>query len=473
MNSKILNHIKKITVVFMIVILCLTSTASTVSAAWWDDLVNKIKNIVKFDDINIDTTYFTELKEKFEEMLITGDFSYEKIIEAIMSIIPAGENQDFLLFAVDAYAGNRASMLGLSLDDLDLNLDLDLSGLLKTLIKLLSSLIGGVMGLIGGELEADITDTITIDAATAKQFTNDDKYNVTLSANVYRHNNDQGKWAVVVHPFMLNGKIMANSVGKMYYEQGFNVIAPDLRGFGSSDGSVALGFLESLDVYDWLVELDKKYEPKEVIVHGVSLGAATTNFLSGIDEFLQNEKAPVKMTGIKSLKDDLHVIGLVEDCGYVKMEDFAGKDMILGLGIGLTDNNFWYYGDASYSLQHCDIPIMIIHGDADTMVDPDNADNIEKIVKDNGGDAEKHIIKGGAHAAILMGNNDDYKDWVTDFIKKCEETITVTVTEEAQTTDAAPEDDEKTQSPWGDWEMPSWWNFGMSRFTNALRAFSK
>ena len=129
----------------------------------------------------------------------------------------------------------------------------------------------------------------TNEATTAGKLSGD-KYKVKLSGNIYyadldsNGNPTSNKWVVLVHGFMMNGQAMADAVGQMYLEQGFNILAPDLRGFGKSEGSVAMGYLESLDVWDWLTYLNQQYPNNcdEIVVHGVSLGGATTVFLSGL-----------------------------------------------------------------------------------------------------------------------------------------------------------------------------------------------
>ena len=112
----------------------------------------------------------------------------------------------------------------------------------------------------------------------------DDKYcldgnNSKLSANVYVHDEKSTKWVVLLHPFMTNGSVMYGVLGETYKELGYNVLAPDLRGFGNSSGKVAMGYLESLDTYDWLLDLHYNYEkrygvknqPETIIVHGKSI----------------------------------------------------------------------------------------------------------------------------------------------------------------------------------------------------------
>ena len=103
--------------------------------------------------------------------------------------------------------------------------------------------------------------------------------------------------------------------------QGFNVLAPDLRGFGASSGSVAMGYLESLDVYDWIKDLNAtpaKYgvstAPKTIVVHGISLGGATTLQLATNPDIAAANGGPYT----RSLTD-LNVKGFVDDCGYTSM----------------------------------------------------------------------------------------------------------------------------------------------------------
>lgn len=283
-----------------------------------------------------------------------------------------------------------------------LDLNLDTSGLTDMLL-----------GLLGGSNSLTITPkTAEITSDTAYRFTQDEKYKVTLKAKIYENNLESGKWVVLIHPFLLNGEFIANSIAPFYLEKGYNVIAPDLRGFGDSEGSVALGFLESLDIYDWLNYLDRSdYKVDKVIIHGVSLGAATTNFVSGIDKFIPE-------LNLRSLENELHVIGLVEDCGYTDMTQFGDKSMLLGLGIGLTEANFETYSNAEKSLMHCKLPMFIIHGTSDTTVKPANAEAVATTVQ---GPVKKWDVQGGMHAFIIMGSKkDEYKKNVQQYIADCE-----------------------------------------------------
>ena len=409
MSSKIFNHIKKVIVAMAIVVICSPHAAYAFSfgsssndgTSFIQSLINKLFKIEQKEEVEYITP--EEALEKLQALKNVENVELDDIY-AILNQMESGSAKNQLIGTVDTFAVTASSESS----------GFSIGSLLNILIGLLSSLVDGLVGLIGGDaLPVEATD-ITITATTAGKFA--DGYGVTLNANVYKNEKASNKWALLIHPFMMSGETMANAVGPYYYEAGYNILAIDLRGFGDSEGSVALGFLESLDAYDWLVEMNTNKavfgDIDHIIVHGTSLGAATTNFLSGIDKFMANGPQAMDLKSLPELK----VVGLVEDCGYKNMEQFAKKDFIMSLGIGLTEDNFDYYSNALNSLKHCELPMLIIHGDADTMVDyEENAPVIAETVKDS----TLVTIDGGAHALIIMGSNDTYADAVNKFIDKC------------------------------------------------------
>ncbi len=88
----------------------------------------------------------------------------------------------------------------------------------------------------------------------------------------------------------------------VYYNCGYNVILPDLRLSGLSDGDhYTMGWDERKDIKLW-IDLAKKIfsDSTQIVIHGVSMGAATTMMLAG-DTLPQNVK------------------WFVEDCGYTSV----------------------------------------------------------------------------------------------------------------------------------------------------------
>ena len=240
-------------------------------------------------------------------------------------------------------------------------------------------------------------------------------------------------------------------IGAIYLDQGFNVIAPDLRGCGSSEGKSTMGYLESLDVYDWLTYLNSAYPNNcnEIIVHGVSLGGATTLFLSGLE-----------VDGV-SIKDK-KVIGVIEDCGYTSMtgiindlfgslgdselvakvlgllnkvdlgnlgntlaSDSLVKNLLINtIDVGLTEENFDEKQNALNSLANAEVPILIIHGNADSTVPFENSDRVYETAMNNNKIpyVQRFIAEDENHAFIIMGNKYNvYEGHVQNFIAKAEE----------------------------------------------------
>lgn len=206
----------------------------------------------------------------------------------------------------------------------------DTGSFLDSLISMLDSLLNTN---IGGSSSID-SRTLTLKSYTVCETVGGD-YCLSdkgLSANVYISNANSDKWAVLLHGVNMTGKQIYSALGEMYTSQGYNVLAPDLRGAGDSEGRVAMGYLESLDVYDWIKDLNTNYErfgvnkkPKTIVVHGVSLGGATTLQLATNPD-IASAKGGVYSANLT----DLNVKGFVDDCGYTSMTGIVTGMLSLG-----------------------------------------------------------------------------------------------------------------------------------------------
>lgn len=225
----------------------------------------------------------------------------------------------------------------------------DTEKFLNSIISILDSLLNTN---IGGN-SSIVSKTLTLKSYTVCETIGGD-YCLSdngLSANVYISDANSNKWAVLLHGVNMTGKQIYSTLGEMYTSQGYNVIAPDLRGAGKSEGKVAMGYLESLDTYDWIKDLNTNYarygvnsKPETIVVHGVSLGSATTLQLA------TNPDIASASGGVYSANlTELNVKGFVDDCGYASMTgiitgmlslgDSSQSTALLG-GFDIDVNNF-------------------------------------------------------------------------------------------------------------------------------------
>ena len=145
------------------------------------------------------------------------------------------------------------------------------------------------------------------------------------------------------------------------HELGYNVVMPDLHACGESEGeAIQMGWKDRLDVLHWM----KTFQADTMVVHGVSMGAATTMMLSG-------ETMP---EGIKDLR-------FVEDCGYTSVwDEFANQlneqfslppfPLMYSTSLLCQLRYGWNFSEASAleQVRKCSYPMLFIHGSTDTFV---------------------------------------------------------------------------------------------------------
>lgn len=145
-----------------------------------------------------------------------------------------------------------------------------------------------------------------------------------LNGYLYINDIEKSKWAVVLHGNLASGTSIFADIGKDWYDRGYNVIAPDLRGFGASSGDPAFGYLDSLDVYDWIKYINENYNVSSVSVHGVSLGAAVTLQLATNPDFSSD------------IRSKYHVNSFVDDSGYTSFMELVRGLLLSGNTSTLT-----------------------------------------------------------------------------------------------------------------------------------------
>ena len=116
--------------------------------------------------------------------------------------------------------------------------------------------------------------------------------------------------AVIVHGYTDNAVRML-MIGYLYNRDlGCNILLPDLYYHGQSEGrAIRMGWKDRFDVLRWMdIANDIFGGDTRMVVHGISMGAATTMMVSG------EEQQP-------------YVKCFVEDCGYTSVRDQFSKEL--------------------------------------------------------------------------------------------------------------------------------------------------
>ncbi|AEE17930.1 alpha/beta hydrolase [Treponema brennaborense] len=212
--------------------------------------------------------------------------------------------------------------------------------------------------------------------------------NDTLPANGTLAGNSPRRVALLVHGYSDSAAGMAY-LAEEYLKRGVTVVAVDCRAHGGSGGKlITMGYTDASDVVDWLAFLTAKYgENTRFILHGVSMGAAAvlqSLSLKEFQPFVPNVTAAVADCGFSSAKEQL-ACQIGEIIGAAAFQRFIGGLVINGMSLvnGLMSGFFLGQDSPVKALRKrrklpaCRIPLVLFHGDADVMVSPRMANELE------------------------------------------------------------------------------------------------
>lgn len=250
-------------------------------------------------------------------------------------------------------------------------------------------------------------------AAPAKPQAENEQWTITsqdglkLVATHFSPDKPSRLWAILVHGYGRNQSYVWDYAAE-YIKRGYHVLTPDLRAAGLSEGKyLTMGVKESDDIVLWAKEIVQKDENAQIVLHGISMGAAT-----------------VMMT---TAKHPQNVVAAVEDCGYTSAYDMftVQLDKLFGLpefpvmncvdivspmktGAAISD------AAPLRSIVHTEVPMLFIHGDADKLVP---CEMMEKLYEASSAPAkEKYIVAGAGHADAKKTDPQKYFERVFAFL---------------------------------------------------------
>ena len=232
-----------------------------------------------------------------------------------------------------------------------------------------------------------------------------------LTARLIRAREDQKKAAILVHGFRSEPEWDFGGLVQFYHEEGYHVLLVDDRAHGESEGNIlGFGWLDRRDVVSWAHQLVLLFgDDVQLILHGVSMGAAAVMMASGEYDL------PAQVRGI------------IEDCGFSStLDEFRHlfpKYLKALEGAVLAADNMIVKITSGYDLKDASCkeqlklnfrPALFIHGSDDELIPVDMVYDNYYATK---GKRTLYICEDAGHARSYAHDPETYEKTVRTFLE--------------------------------------------------------
>lgn len=218
---------------------------------------------------------------------------------------------------------------------------------------------------------------------------------------------DSSKWAILVHGYSTNRRSMA-SYGCLFESHGYNVLLPDLRGHGNSDGNYfGMGWPDRKDMLKWIDLVCQRDPEAEIVLFGVSMGGATVLMTSG-EALPENVKAIVEDCGYTSVwdifSDELAVLFHLPEFPLLHTASVIGK---IRAGYSFTE------ASTLEQVKNARVPILFLHGSEDNFV---HTEMVYKLYDACPSEKDILVIENAGHGQSYYYAPEVYEAKVFDFL---------------------------------------------------------
>lgn len=219
------------------------------------------------------------------------------------------------------------------------------------------------------------------------------------------------KCVILAHGYGGKGEEMYG-FARLYAESlNYNVLIPDARGHGKSEGDyIGFGWHERKDYVKWIHYLLTQHgRQASIALHGISMGGATVLMTSG-------EELPKQVKSI------------VADCAYTSTSEILTHKLrqmyrlpafpflpLASVYTRLRSGYTFYEASALNQVQHSTVPILFFHGDQDEVVPVEMVYRLSEVAPKG---SERVIVKGAAHGMAYRVDSVQYETQLRDFLAK-------------------------------------------------------
>lgn len=227
----------------------------------------------------------------------------------------------------------------------------------------------------------------------------------------YYHVAENAPVQILFHGYKSSSLLDCSGGSYFAAQLGHNALVVDQRSHGQSDGTViTFGIKERKDCLCWIQYAIERFgKDVPILLSGLSMGAATVLMATDL-----NLPSNVK--------------GIIADCPYsspkeiimkvAKQMHFPPKLMFpfVWLGAFLFGHFNLLESSAIEAIKTCEIPILILHGDADELVPCE----MSRMMQQSGAkDITLETFAGAGHGLSYIILPDKYEKVVLEFTKRC------------------------------------------------------
>ncbi len=232
---------------------------------------------------------------------------------------------------------------------------------------------------------------------------------IKLGSLLIKNAERSNRVAIICHGYGVTPRSMQVQA-KLFYDRGFDVLLPYMRGHGVSEGRVGMAWLDRFDLLRWTDAVIGAYgQSVEIAFVGTSMGGATVVAAAGMNPPRQ----------VKCVVDDCGFSSQSEQCDRsIKNAKLPVKPMkfVLDIGMRLVHNYSLHDADITPLAASMTVPALFIHGGNDKVVTPECGQKLY----DACGSADKtfKMFPDAGHALSYVTDPDGYLGCINGFIEK-------------------------------------------------------
>lgn len=236
----------------------------------------------------------------------------------------------------------------------------------------------------------------------------------TQLTGTYIENPSGSHTTVIILHGIYQNRTMSVPYAQIYLRQGYNVLMPDIRGHGESDGNINdWGIHNTEDMSSWVTWLQQKDPQATIGFHGISLGGAMSLLYAG---------TPQGQTLKFVVADSAY--GNILELSQEKIMGYTGDQRLLHGMQFLTpffEIALYYHTqktlsdlDPAASVKRMSAPVLFLHGNQDQLIPVHIAEDMEN--ESTSSFKKLTYFEKAGHANAISTDPETYSNTVTTFL---------------------------------------------------------